>query len=244
MKYGELMSILATQIPRTGEDQVALQVCLMASNEIWHAYDWHSTLGKITPFFLIPGEQDHSNAVCNCVPTDFMGWRTPILVQLNSDPPNTTELRHIKFLDITNVKLLPHAICFQGELPGGGGFRVYPRVPDNIVPPNYIVSGQYKKKPPTLTLANFAGTEHWMDDDHFQRVLQVMKWAAWDILGDERAGSVQMTNGMAVYTGQLAKAMQAIEDMAKHEGLERGDLAISPSEPLVTPSFSRYQLWG
>jgi hypothetical protein len=110
---------------------------------------------------------------------------------------------------------------------------------------DWWVSGRYKKRPTRRYAGTFADVDHWMEDDHFQQVLEVMRWAAFELIGDQRAGGVSTNNfGQAHYSGQYARAMDAMNDMAKHEGIELGDIQIYPSESLVSATNVRPTFWG
>jgi hypothetical protein len=58
------------------------------------------------------------------------------------------------------------------------------------------------------------------------------------LTGDQRTGGVQIQDGRKVFTGQLATAMNAIEQTLGTENLNKGEHRIYPSRPLVRPRFS------
>lgn len=228
--YGDVFSIVARQISRNVEDSHAAYICNVATNLIWTRYDWRESLVVLPPFYLIPNEQDHGTPAVT-VPSNFMGLRKASLVQLTSDPPTEMPLKVIRDLERTHVRQLPTAI---GYVPAVGAFRVFPRVPSNAGVPQFCITGEYKKRPPRVGATNLFTTLLPFDDMYMQAMVEAMKWAAYNFAGDQRAGEVGFNMGHEVFSGQLAKAMQAIDEMARNEGLEGGDPAISPAEPLVS----------
>lgn len=170
-----------------------------------------------------------------------MGLREARLLRASTVPPFRQPLQIIKDLELTHVRYIPHAINF---IPASKAFRVYPRVPENIGSPDYMVEGEYKIKPAKITAANLANTLLPFDDIYFQVWVEVMKWQAFVLDNDPRAGAITVANGQTTYTGQAAVAQQKLEEMASNEGLELGDPVIAPAEPLVTNGPYRPNMFG
>lgn len=238
--YGDVLSIAGKVTTRPVEDAHAQFIANAANNLIWMRYDWRETIATLPPFFLIPDEQDHGAPQVS-IPTDFFGLRTAWIQRNLSAPPTRIRLAIIKNLEVTHVRSLPNAITYNSA---ADAFRVFPRVPPNIGSPDYMVCGEYKIRPTKVTATTLATTTLPFDDVYFQVWVDVMKWAILNFGGDPRAGEVSVQNGQTIYTGQLARAIAAIDEMATHEGLELGDPVIAPAEPLITPSGIGGGPWG
>lgn len=228
IKYSEILDAIRIHLPRNIGDDHSPRICNLATSEIWKKYDFRETLTTLPPFYLVPNEQDYG-APTVTIPSDFLGLRKVNLVALTSIPPVRRELKVIKDLQLTSVRYYPlHAICYNPET---NSLRVFPRVPENVGSPDYIIDGSYKKRP-TKIVNSTLETVIPLDDIHEKMFIEGMKWAAFEIAGDPRAGEAQVQSGMTSYSGQLAKFHREMDLSAQMEGLELGDPAISPSEPL------------
>jgi hypothetical protein len=233
--FGDAVTLIRRAIPPLNEDDYAAEACNMAVRKIWTAYDWRETMAKLPSFNPIPGEQDHG-APAVAVPADFMGIREAYLMQLTDPTPRVIRLNYLRDLAVTTVKGVTTNIGFHEA---SNSFRLFPRVPDNIGSPDWVITGTYKKLPEKLTPSSFSATNIPWDDLHYQRFCEVLRWAAWSLVGDQRAGEVQHSKGGGVgYSGARAKAEVAILEMAENEGLEMGDPFISPQSGLVSG------IWG
>jgi len=142
----------------------------------------------------------------------------------------------VKFLDDTGVLGIPRDICYD---PKSCSFKIFPRVAYNVGSPSWLITGIYKTKPPRVTAANYNTTLLPFDDMYFYNFLEVLRWAAWEMSGNPRAGEIATDkNGNYRASGQIAKAIGALSDMAANEGLELGDPAIAPSEALVGNTYA------
>jgi len=234
-KYQDAIQIAAKQLNRNVEDEFAAAIANMATNLIWMSFDWRETLASLPPFYLIPDEQDHGPPAVS-VPADFYGLRLAALLLLNSDPPARFDLSVIQDLRETHVRAMPHAIGYERAR---RAFRVYPRVPSNAACSTYIVQGTYKKRPTKVLASTLLSTALPFDDIYFDVWVEALKWAAWQIAGDPRAGQVIHVKGQgSQYTGQLALCLERIAGMASAEGLELGAPAIAPREALAGPTGS------
>lgn len=228
--YADAMNIIQKNLGRNIEDGNAAFICNLGTNFLWNKYDWRETIDELPPFFLIPDEQDHG-APQVTIPSNFMGLRTATLMRTATAPPTRTPLRVMKNLDTTHVRGWSSAITYRPE---AAAFRIFPRVPINWGAPEWMIGGTYKIRPTKLVPTNLITTTLPFDDIYLGVWLEVLKWAAFSIAGDPRAGDVTRQNGQTIYTGQLAKAHAAADEMASTEGLELGDPIVSPSEPLVS----------
>lgn len=229
--YADITNIISRFIPKVSDSDLAAFIANQSIYEIWERYDWRESLVKLPPIYLIPNEQD-LNTPAASVPTDFLGLRQAYLVQLNSgNPAFTRPLGCLKDLGLTNIVGLPTDVGYESST---NSFRVFPRTPNNIGAPNWIIKGVYKKRPTKLTATTISSTLLPFDDMYLGTMVEVFKWAAWNLAGDPRAGGVQKTkNGGTAFTGQYATAMEAIDSMAANEGLEMGDVSIAPAAPLA-----------
>lgn len=238
--YGDALNIISRQISRAVEDDVAATIANLATNLIWTRYDWRETISKLPPFYLIPGEQDHG-APTVTIPNDFFGLRKASLIRNTTIPVMRQPITPIRDLELTHFKFLPHAI---GYVPASKAFRLFPRVPDNLGAPDYMVEGEYKIRPPKIQAGSLASTTLPFDDVYYQVWIESMKWAGMMMSGDQRAGEVGFQNGQKTYSGQLSKAIASLDEMARNEGLELNDPVIKPSEPLVTSGAWYPSIWG
>lgn len=228
--YGDAVTLIRRSIAPLSEDDYAAEACNMATRHIWTRYDWRESIAQLPSFCPVPGEQDHGYPAVT-VPEDFMGIREAYLVHLNSDPPRVKRLTYLMDIDATTASGHPESISFHEATKS---FRLFPRVAHGIGSPDWIVCGTYKKTPPKVTSSNMGSVLIPFDDSHYQRFCEVLRWAAWNLVGDPRAGEVDFAKGGgAAFRGQRAKAEVAIQEMAESEGLEQGTGQISPEQGLV-----------
>lgn len=224
------MTLIRRGIAPLNEDDYAAEACNMATRHIWTQYDWRESIAELPAFNPVPGEQDHGYPAAT-VPQDYMGIREAYLVHLGSEPNRVIRLNYLADLDSTSAQGVPSAIAYQES---SKSFRLFPRVPGGMGSPEWIVCGTYKKQPPKVTPQTLGSTLIPFDDMHYQRFCEVLRWAAWNLCGDQRAGEVDYARGGgAAYRGQRAKAEIAIREMAEAEGLERGSMQIAPEHGLL-----------
>jgi hypothetical protein len=226
--YGDVLSLIANQIPKVTEEDKAPFILNMALNKVWKRYDWPESLAALPPFSLTPGEQDHGSPQAS-VPSDFYGLREANLVELNGLPAVRTPLHVHRNIPLTDFTGMPREISWE---PSVAAFRLHPRVPLNIGTPLYMVDGKYKIRPTKLTSSVIHSTLLPFDDLYIDMWVALAKWAAWDLAGNPMAGDVVYSARGVSFSGQLAKAMSAIDLMASDAGLLLGDGVISPSEML------------
>jgi hypothetical protein len=218
----------------------------MATNLIWHRYDWRESLTELPPFYLIPNEQDHF-IPGSIVPADYHGLRKISYAQFTGTTGyRKQEIKAVRDLPLTQAKGLPQRISYEASRKA---FRIFPRVPENIGAPNYFIEGTYKRRPTAVADHTMDTSTLPWDDSYLNVYLEALRWAFLTLVGDTRAGAAQVQGGQTLFSGQLATSMAAIETMAATEGLNDHDVQISPEEPLVglsgpsgnwTPFFSRY----
>ncbi len=232
--YSDILSYISNLVPRIAESDKAVFVSNLSISTVWKKYDFRQTLETLPPFNLVPGEQDHSSPAV-VIPADFLSLRQAYIARLSSTPVWTQTLTCMKDLTLTPLVALPGQICYQ---PAAASFRVFPRVPLNVGSPDWIVKGEYKKTPVKVTADTLSSTFLPFDDIYFYNLVEVFKWAAWQSVGDQRAGGIQMNkSGAAVFTGQFAVAHEAIDAMASDEGLNLGPTYFAPASPLAVTSM-------
>lgn len=222
--YGDLITVLSKKISRTTEDEYAALLCNMTIAEIWKRYDWREAIEVLPPFWLAPRTQDYG-APMSIVPTDFEGFRTAQLIQLSGTPVQITPLETTKFLEKTSAQSFPQSICYNPEL---NCYRLWPMVPDSWGSPEYLVTGTYKILPPRVTSSTFQGTVLPFDDKYFYPIMETGLWKGYEL------------NGSPAEEKAMLKALTAIDEMARDQGLNDGDSQITPSGPLAITSNSFY----
>lgn len=231
-KYEDALALCQRYGSKVDDGLFASQVCNIATNLIWMAFDWRESLATLPPFYLIGGEQDYPLPTSS-LPTDFHSLRQIYLTRLNDGNPVRDLLVNKNTLELTHLKSIPRCISYE---PSIGGFRLFPRPSENMGAPQWLVEGTYKKRPVQITQGTL-NTLLPFDDLYIQVWLDAMIYAYRKLQGAE-SGDVTYQNGNRVYTGQLAKAMAAIEEMACQEGIQGGEYTIAPAEPLSQGSFS------
>ena len=237
--WRDVMDIAGRKAGRSLTDDLAAHICNITLNWVWDKYDWRESLTTLPPFYLAPLVQDYG-APQLVIPSDYYGLRYANLVRIDASPPTRQPLEIIKDLMPTHVRYLPHAICYVSDKQA---FRVFPRIPDNIGSPTYLVEGQYKNRP-TLITAGTLTTLLPFDDIYLEMWIETMKWVMWTVDSDPRAGQITLSNGSLAATGQAAIMMNMIDWVASREGLELGEPTISPAEPLVSVGPYRPNIFG
>lgn len=225
--WGELLTLVSNQIPKSTESDKAAFILNVALDKVWRRYDWPESTAPLPPFALQPGEQDYGPPTI-AVPPDFDGLRIANFVQLTGYPAVRDPLQIRRNLTRTNLTGLPKEISYE---PSIYSFRIFPRPPENYGAPYYQIDGKYKKRATKLVAADLHSTLMPFDDKYLGMWVDVAKWAAWDIAGNPQAGEVTYSSRGKQFTGQLAKAMSAIDEMASDAGLLLGDDVVTPVEP-------------
>jgi len=244
--YTDILDVVGKSLPKILEDQFSSLACNAGTNLAWYAYDWRESLKTLPPFYLTANQQDH-NLPLAIVPSDFHGLRKTQLVRYTDQAISKQDLFVAKDLLLTHIKDIPHSISYEASIIG---FRLFPRVPNNIGTPNWFVEGTYKARP-TLVTNGALNTPLPFDDMYFNVLVECIRWAMLMLAGIPTAGQAQMQSGQVIYTGQLAQALSAIEMMASQEGVNDGDVRISPDQALVPHSLgtpysfpSLFRLYG
>jgi hypothetical protein len=231
--WNDLLSMVDPVVHRLVKDRQAATVCNRALLEIWDEYDWRESLAEHDPWYLIPARQDYPSPF-SATPSDFRGLRKTYLIYTAGDPPVYQPLNVLRNLEPTLAMRLPEAISYE---PSISGYRVFPRPPRSMGSPDWMIGGTYKKEPARVTNGTLAGSTPFADD-FLEALLQGIKWAAFDLAGDQRAGGTQVQDNFKVHTGQYGNFMAAIAEIAGDYGLDDGDHKVSPSEPLAVTGYN------
>jgi hypothetical protein len=238
--WEQVLAVIGRKSSRSLQDDMGPLIVNLALNWVWDKYDFRWTTAALPNFYAVPQEQDYG-APAVIIPPDFYGLRWANLVRADNYPPYRQPLTIVKDLVLTHARYLPHAI---GYVPDRQCFRLFPRFPDNVGSPTYMIEGVYKKLPTKITAATLATTLIPSDDIYTQMWIETAKWVMWQLDSDPRAGAMTDANGNISYSGQAAVMMDMIDWVASREGLELGDPQISPAEPLVVPGPYRPNMLG
>ena len=219
--YTDVLNVVGKAVPKTIEDQFSSLACNVGTNLAWYGYDWRESLKTLPPFYLIANEQDHKLPPA-IVPSDFHGLRKCQLSQIQNTSIHKRPLDPTKDLQLTHIKDIPKSIAYE---PSISGFRLFPRVPENMGAPEWFVEGTYKCRPTKITNVTLSTTLPF-DDMYFNVLVECVRWG------------FQMLSGSPVAAQQLPLALTAIDQMATQEGLNDGDPRISPSEALIGGNIS------
>jgi len=240
-KYSDILNIVAKSFPSAVSEQYDATACNMATNLIHHRWDWRESIKELPPFYLIPGEQDYRAPFVQ-IPSDFHGLRQINRCRIVDGAVQKAEMRNQRFLSSTHIKNLPGYMWYE---PAHSCFRVFPRPYEGLCAPTWFIEGTYKSNPTHVTKATL-DTLLPTDDKHFGVWVPVLKYAFMEASGDQRAGQINYVNGTSQISGQLASALRAIDDMAGIEGINDGEVTVSPSEGLIqtTSGISPYDSYG
>lgn len=225
----DALNTVGRQIPRISQDGHSEIIVNTAISYIWRRYDWPVTMKPLPPFWLVPLVQDYFQVV----PADYYGLRRANLVQLTDDRPFIWPPMGItKHLGPDTIEGLPRSIVYN---PANRTFRLFPRPSVSMAAPEWLIIGEYKYQPPTLTANELNETLIPWDDLYFDVFCAGLRWAFFTLMGDPRAGQKQLTRfGVPQYTGEFAAFEDALQRMAEDEGLNLGTPVVHPSEALVT----------
>ena len=188
-----------------------------AQSALWHANDWHETLGVLPPFFLVPFEQDYGSPV-TIVPADFEGLRKADLVCTYNNPSVHLPLNILRYPNLTEMTGCPTELGYDQY---AHKFRVWPRVPANFGAPQYLIEATYKKGSTKLTPTTWAAATVPWDDLHIETVIAVAKLCYYDLVGDQQK-----------FANQFPITQHYIDSMSADEALNSGDQTIAPTGTL------------
>lgn len=226
-KYADLTSILAKSFPKGFIDDYSSHICNMATNKIWMAFDWKESIARFPPVYLQPNSSTIGPPL-PAVPSDFAGFREIKIRRSDGQYEIDEPLRVVKDLEITESEGVPRNIRYSDV---DRSIILHPRPRRDIKAPEYFLSGFYKKLPVKITNSTL-NTLLPFDDIYFYVWLEVARWAALTLAGDPKAGGVQSNGTQRFVNGQLAAAETAILRMASDQGVNMGDIAVAPSEPI------------
>lgn len=213
--------MITTGSSRAIEASQVANICNLTINTLWDRYDWRWTLGKFPPFWLQPRYQDFGLPVV-VIPSDFAGLRMAELVVLaGSQALETKPVQCIRDIKLTSRSGWTESI---GYVPEKNCMRVYPRVPDGMGAPQYMIRGRYKKTATLITPSNYQSTKLPSDSDlSLNMWMKTAKWAQASLSGLPP----KILNEM------WQEAMIAIADAGRSEGLDIGETQVGPSQSLI-----------
>lgn len=184
-----------------------------ANKRIWMADGWRWTLGTLTNnVTLIDDTQDYPVTL----PGNFLyPWRA---YATNGNEAKVLKADQAYPASEVLGTGIPTNFC---RVEGSDILRFYPKV-GNLGGETWTASIWFKKTAPNITVAN-AGTAGAlvMDDEWFYVYFEMVLYYALKYAFDSRAGGAQWDaqSKQLVYTGQLAVAMAAINEMRAREPL-------------------------
>lgn len=199
---------------------------------LWNVYPWRWTRKILPDITLVDIQQDYTGTA---VPSDFHQLIQASVVRTDTTPDTIYELDIKTWLaqDAVSSGAIPRWIAFLHELnSAAGGFRFLP-VPGVSSGLTWVARGIYKKTPTTTyTSANLTTNFVELPDMYFPAYCEILLWHAYRYVGDARAGAASAGNrGRRSYSGQLAVAADAVEQMLQAEDM--GDVdTLFPDEPL------------
>lgn len=188
-----------------------------ASNYIWTAAPWRWTIGVLSPITLAAAVQEFAVA---SAPTDFLrleqcfvsdGTNLRPVKPVSCLPGSMTLVRQPNYVAISAIiDSTPTTIRFDS---------IYPPLGNNI---NHKFWAWYKKTAPLLAGVLTTPGALIMDDDYFQIFREWVLYYAYRYADDQRAGGAQVTTNaqgerQLSYTGQLAVAKAALEELRREE---------------------------
>lgn len=210
----------------------------LALRYIWKEHNWRESLAELPPFFLIPETRDYGNhgALVDVVPANFDSLIKAWLV--HSDLSGTGATREeivVKAQVLMNewagTVWPPNAISYVADK---AVFRLGGVTPTSISAPNWWITGIYKKRPTKITGANASSTTFPLDDDYFPLYVEAVRWKFWQLLGDPRAGSIQVFGtGARQYSGQASIVHDLLSQAVEGEHAAAGPDQIYPEGSLM-----------
>lgn len=247
--FFDIVGMVGDAVGTAAEAYKAPMACNLAVNHIWTAFPWRQSLGELPPFYIVPGEQTYGPPAVS-VPADFLGLERAFheIRTSSGGVPIVRDLRYIRDIATTDQQDYPKVIGYEGST---RSFKISPRPLTSFGAPWHLIGGKYKK---VLTLTRKSNgatvskvTGEYLDDiylpfdDLYVHVMaEGVKWAYWVLNSDQRAGGVQVQNGVTSYYGQFGVFHAAIAKMALDEGIALGQPQAGPSASFYEP----YMVWG
>lgn len=208
-------------IKKMNLEDVNVEILDEVNKMIWMAAPWRWTLGSLPAATLVSNTPDYTITT----PSDFLY----IFDGYISDGANV-------FRNLIFEPTLPADVVIKGDTSriaymGSNLYRLYPRpgtIPSN---PGRQMILRYKKQAPVVTNeTQYTNGFLEMDDEWFWVYNAGVLWKAFLWADDSRAGTIQLVDGKAQYSGQLAVFRDGIRQM-----LEREKLPVLDQQDLVTP---------
>jgi hypothetical protein len=220
-------------VPFTAVD---LSVANIVNATMYKFFPWRDTLktsgagANWTEVALTDGAQDFATGL-----TDLYRMTQFWMTRTDTSPNQIRNITVAQSIPIDLVPKSPTAIRMASYQAGINKFRLESavQVPSGT---SWTLGGEYQPHPTKLTDQS---STFWFDDDHLEVFAKGLVYWAYKLANDARAGSMQTSDGRAVYTGALGEFMQAIRDMAANEDF--GNIqGYYPDEPIGTVDSRRY----
>lgn len=232
--YANLVTLadnMVSGVSTSGIDVTAIDVI---NSIFWcYPYPWRWATAAITPVALADGTQDfaltntnvfqvHSARIARTDTTPdqykdvmIMKWMEPEL-SLKVSFPNFGSVAYLNLADANKIRL-PAAI----SIPSGQTLQI---------------EGEYKKNPTKLTSTSSTV----VFPDHYAHVfIQGLIWYYYKFSRDKRQGTLQVVQGVPIYTGALGEFMDALHWCAEQEDWGKGETKF-PDQPLGASAGSTY----
>jgi hypothetical protein len=210
-------------------------------NIIWRKFFWRWSVKSFTPFSLSDGQQDYINVM----PVDFFRFRQFRIVRTDITPVEHRELDQKAYLGVELSRQGGiddiRTFSIQPELTGGIRLEKAPTITGDVT---MELQGEYQYVPLTITQAQLK-TPFIQPDIYFDVITEGLQWRIYKFTDDPRAGSVAVNReGAAQYSGQLGEFMNALNAMAQAEGVDQGQAAMFPADPIGWTRVSNPGIFG
>lgn len=217
--YADVVNYVGHEFPKLMMDSFGPMLVDQANSIIWNAEDWRISLGTISPFFLVPEQQDYG-APDVVIPSDFYGLRAADLVYNATKPAMRYPPMEIKrYLNVTNWEGRPAEISYEAQV---GKFRVNPRPSSAFGASKWQIECVYKKNPTRISATSLQSSKIPFDDKYFNVFIEALRYVSMSHAKDYK-GAMEQQQVMNYW----------IAKMASEEAINLGNQTIAPSQPLA-----------
>lgn len=227
-----LAKVLAKGVPFAGVD---VSIADIVNATIYKSFPWRDTLlpsgtGGWAEVALTDGNQDFATGL-----TDIYRMMQFWIRRTDSSPAQVRNINVAQSIPIDLVTKGTNAIRQASYQAGINKFRLESAasIPSGTT---WTLGGEYQPHPTKLADVN---ATFWFADEHLEVFAKGLAYWAYRLADDARAGSMQMTDGHASYTGALGEFMQAINGMAASEDFGN-IMGYYPDEPIAAVDMRRY----
>lgn len=179
----------------------------------WMYAPWRWTLGTLNPVSLTSNIQDYAQTF----PSDFLFLQNAQIY----DGKSTRVIKTAAYLPSVLGGL--HSGQVNQVSVQSGTYRVLP-VPGTLTAPTPQIISVYKKTAPLITAINAPTPgSQLFPDEYFWVYIEGVVWKAMYWAQDPRAGETKMQGSNPTYSGQLARFMDAMNEVKEIEKLNEVD---------------------